>query len=890
MNQNFGGWEAVGRLLKASADKEERNDARLNLGQRKSLGAIAERISKNGIILADEVGMGKTRIAVEVARSVVESGGRVAIIVPPGLGYQWQEELRDGALEAPAILRSLWAYLNAPWSDQGAWFKKQVVVLSHLFTNWRLSDKSAAWRWALLPELYAHWRSNKGSYPRGYHQSEELLSARQICPNICIAANSIINAVAASTQKTVRDQMEQLRDETPWPGALDAEEYGRDESLRVWLERAVGLGLGLFDLVIIDEAHKSRGTESGLSRLLDNVILKSEATRHLAMTATPVELDVTHQWQGTLSRIGLANWILINGTIENYVLSVKELRDRWHNEKIRTTYEDAARNFHGALSPYVLRRDKREDASVQKFKAYSNLSIHDYRKTEDIVVHVEKLASRWRQAICAAESLSIAACNAEDPVTKRLRLTLGSGHGIANWLNDKNTMAYDSTDAPKEDCCEEIEPIAEIKRRERVAWWTELIEKAFRQGKDPMFDHPAIMAAVAAIEKETARGEKVLVFGRFTRPMRRLVDLLNAREMLRCLLNQKPWPQAKVHGERTGDADSSQWPAARAALKQMSEEIGPIQIKEDDLDRLLGAQYNQIETQRKRLRANLLWKIEEGFRELDAESVEEKRSFEKALSVFKGFQRCCQYSDRSEDNLVLLVRALFEIREYTDDVKPIQFAKDFCDLVGATSDKDDPDADANKDGIVDEDESEDLWAIMSERLTEEFKTNQSSYARMMYGNTSLASRRIIQLAFNRASSFTKVLVAQSMVGREGLNLHKCCRIVVMLHPEWNPGVVEQQIGRVDRVGSHWCKQLEQAIAAGCPANQLPRIEIRPVIFRGTYDEHNWKVLQERWDDLRAQLHGIIIPPGCVPDDRESREILERISKAAPNFSSGANNL
>ena len=30
--------------------------------------------------------MGKTRIAVELARCVVESGGRVAILVPPGLG------------------------------------------------------------------------------------------------------------------------------------------------------------------------------------------------------------------------------------------------------------------------------------------------------------------------------------------------------------------------------------------------------------------------------------------------------------------------------------------------------------------------------------------------------------------------------------------------------------------------------------------------------------------------------------------------------------------------------------------------------------------------------------------------------------------------------------
>src|SRR5208337_4073033 len=104
------------------------------------------------------------------------------------------------------------------------------------------------------------------------------------------------------------------------------------------------------------------------------------------------------------------------------------------------------------------------------------------------------------------------------------------------------------------------------------------------------------------------------------------------------------------------------------------------------------------------------------------------------------------------------------------------------------------------------------------------------FARLMFGETRPESRRMIQLAFNRPNSFPRVLVAQSLVGREGLNLHNSCRIVVLLHPEWNPGVVEQQIGRVDRVDSHWCKQLKAAIASNSPVDRLPRIEVRPVIF------------------------------------------------------------
>lgn len=54
-------------------------------------------------------------------------------------------------------------------------------------------------------------------------------------------------------------------------------------------------------------------------------------------------------------------------------------------------------------------------------------------------------------------------------------------------------------------------------------------------------------------------------------------------------------------------------------------------------------------------------------------------------------------------------------------------------------------------------------------------------------------------------------------------------------------------------------RLNEALERGCPAAELPRIDVHPVIFRGTYDEHNWQVLLERWDDLRAQLHGEVIP-------------------------------
>ena len=223
MNQMFQGWEAVAEQLRQQAETQEQlalkkgEDAtRLNQGQRASLRAIASRILKNGVVIADEVGMGKTRIAVEVARCVIDNGGRVAMLVPPGLGYQWQAELRDGEVnDVPPILRSLYAYLAA-WADnQEPWFAKQAVMVSHAFTNWRLGENAAVWRWALVPELYARWREmTEARLPRGYHGNETLADG-WVCSK---AAKSISAALPTNRKHPIRRLLDQFV-EVQWPQA-----------------------------------------------------------------------------------------------------------------------------------------------------------------------------------------------------------------------------------------------------------------------------------------------------------------------------------------------------------------------------------------------------------------------------------------------------------------------------------------------------------------------------------------------------------------------------------------------------------------------------------------------------------------------------------------------
>lgn len=886
MNQMFQGWEAVSEHLKQQADVQDRlehekgEDAtHLNPGQRASLRAIASRILRNGVVIADEVGMGKTRIAVEVARCVIKSGGRVAILVPPGLGYQWQAELRDGEInDVPAILRSLSAYLAA-WADnQQPWFAKQTVMVSHAFTNWRLGEKTAVWRWALVPELYARWREKTDHrLPRGYYDNA-MLADGWVCSG---AAKSIVAALPANRKHPIWRLLDKFKG-VQWPRPLDAAEYAKYGELRQWLERSVGIGLGAFDLIITDEAHKSRGTESGLSRLLERVIVPSDTARRLALTATPVELDVS-QWHSTLSRLGLdaATLARVQEVTTQYADAVKRVRQAWRSSpEARTAYKIAAARFQDTLSPYLLRRDKREDPDVRSFHKHSGLPINAYRREAEISVKTADLSTAWRKAICAAESLSLVTSQLSDPVAKRLRLTLGNGHGIAALLDqikraddDHRQEQFDGANAVNE---EEIEGAADVKRQERAEWWLNAISQAFAQGDDSLFDHPAIKEAVEAIEKETQRSEKVLVFGRFTRPLRALVDLLNAREMLRRVQNKEPWPQAKVHGDRDGDAENSEWLAVRAAHRQLT---SPLQL--DTLDETLRVRYERERQRREQFRERLIPKIDRGWQGHNPGA--------RFKAIFDAFRRSIDANTSDEraeqSSLALVARAMMELLESTD-AEVSEYASTFCQLIEAVCDRDDADDDNNE---IDAAEATGLWGEIEARLRDEYTRTQGGFARLMYGGTSPESRRMIQLAFNRAKSFPRVLVAQSLVGREGLNLHKSCRIVVLLHPEWNPGVVEQQIGRVDRVDSRWCNELKKALNSGTPAGQLPRIEVRPVIFRGTYDEHNWKVLRERWDNLRSQLHGDVISPEFANANHEDKEVFDEVSNAAPDFSPNPSN-
>ena len=853
----FKGWQAVNEILTQKISNAD--EMLLSQGQKFSLTKLMANLPNNGMIIADEVGMGKTRIACVLAKAVIQAKGRVAVVAPTSLGDQWQEEFKKIDVSSPNMVRSIYQYLEA-WADGdnlAPWFDQSLVMVSHGFANWRFNNNSVAWRWALLPCVYALWRKDHtGRFPNGYHDNfnlddEWVINASQ---SIFHHAKTRINKLFASTDEN----------RVEWKHLFDPSEYAKHGELRDELETLIGIGFGEFDLLIIDEAHKSRGQESSLNSLVESIILSSKHSRRLALTATPVELD-SSQWQAIFQRISLpqAQVEKLSNIIESYSQAVSQVQAMPTNESAVTNFIAQAKQFETALTPYLSRRDKRQLASIQNFVAKTGLEHHQYREHLPFSISTEDLDLAWKQAICAAEALSFVANYHANTFAKRLRLTIGNGHGITSLLD--STLADDTDKAQLEQDKLEyhVETISlknnDKKQAQRLEFWQNALIKNLNH-ETSLYQHPAISIAIKQIEK-IIELEKVLVFGRFTKPMQALVDMLNARAMLQALDKSVLWAQAKIQVEKEAvllTAFSQLLAEGKLTSDLQALASVPDKEKLNKINDKLEKQYQQLENQRRNLRNQIDKYIQEIAND-DNDSV--------ASAIVQYLK-----ADTQSNMTALLARALQEKGMIEAELNANDFLKYFKELVNIFIQvKDDEESYYNESVLYEE---------FKTALTQEYDNPEGKLARLMNGTTEHNTRRHLRYTFNNANIFPKVLVCQSLVGREGLNLHEACRTVILLHAEWNPGVVEQQIGRVDRLGSLWERQLKDYLQAKSPMS-IPKINIHPIIFKGTYDEYNWQVLEERWDDLRAQLHGVILPPKIAKN--YEKYIVININQHAPNF-------
>lgn len=867
---NFNGWiDVAGRLDHFAAHPPKGADgvSLLDQGQCASLAELSRRIrtGRRKALLADEVGMGKTRIAVALIEAVRQAGGRSAVVLPPGLGAQWRDELRrfnpdDNTLLPLRSYESFIAGFSHP-DDANAhergymkaraqkrqkdrrlqrelpertWVDERILMISHSFAVMQFQSAQdpsrRSWRRELLPSV-VRFLSDEHSDDTPVDSVEHVLATQRAARAI---ADTLHGVDTTHLQACVHRQV------------------GSGE-FRETILPLIGRALGRFDLVVIDEAHKTRGQDSSLSRILGPVTWESDDPFRLGMTATPVELNAD-QWLDTIARISgrddgkdIDGLEAIRAPLATYVEVVARLRREELDEELVAEFETAAAGFHAALAPFVLRRDKRDDPAYAGFiKRFG-----DYRDVRPLLVEPQAndsaFSRQWLRRFAAVEALSHLPDSGR--ALKRLRLAIPQGLGLAEQDDD------DRSEAPATDGHTDGDAVG------LTVWHAALTEGA---APDAIYGHPAILSAVKLIEGYTTpqsgsippkTPEKVLVFGRFIAPLDALTRLLDAREMLRQLARADGhWPARRIP-----DANEA---AVRAALKDKALWTGPTSLKE--LNQLLADRYRQWENQRQqtlaRLHDDILALADTG----DASAV--------LLSSIWSRGTSDDATEVPRLRIAALLEALDSRRrpearhDWTTEALLEHFGDLLVELTGE-DDTDDPDRQRTE---------------MAERVLDHLKAfsgREGSFARMMSGDTKAQTRRNLQSAFNRRSSWPMVLVAQSLVGREGLNLHEACRTVVLLHSEWNPAIVEQQIGRVDRKNSLWIKMVDTWDGTGVP----PRINIHPIVVRGTYDEHNWQVLDTRWKELRAQLHGDVLP-----ETHRMRDcpMVEKIRQITPRFAPG----
>jgi ERCC4-related helicase len=128
--------------------------------------------------------------------------------------------------------------------------------------------------------------------------------------------------------------------------------------------------------------------------------------------------------------------------------------------------------------------------------------------------------------------------------------------------------------------------------------------------------------------------------------------------------------------------------------------------------------------------------------------------------------------------------------------------------------------------------------------------------RLVNGATQGDTRQRLMLTFN-SPFFPEVLIASSVMA-EGVDLHRFCRYVIHHDLDWNPSTLEQRTGRVDRIGA-------KVETCGQP------IRIYFPFLAETQDEKMYRVVmdRERW-------FSVVMGEQFKVDARHTESLAQRI--------------
>lgn len=121
---------------------------------------------------------------------------------------------------------------------------------------------------------------------------------------------------------------------------------------------------------------------------------------------------------------------------------------------------------------------------------------------------------------------------------------------------------------------------------------------------------------------------------------------------------------------------------------------------------------------------------------------------------------------------------------------------------------------------------------------------RQDFAEVLSGSTKSVLQERLMEAFN--TKFNPQILIVTQIGQEGIDLQKECSRVIHYDLWWNPATMEQRVGRVDRIGSKISREREQyEKKAKAKRDGGPKLEIFTPYIKDTVDEDIYKIAKER---------------------------------------------
>jgi broad specificity phosphatase PhoE len=859
-------------------ERIESSDA---LRQMRTAEAILERFDNQpGVILADEVGMGKTYVALAVAVSVIESTkGRkpVVVMIPPSVREKWprewdvfremcmprgtkiratQESVARGSeflklLDDPESRRNHLIFLThgALTSSLTDPYIRLAIVRQAMSRRSSLSrHRSALPRWGRKlfgwelrqPELVAALlRDHPATWRRTINRVTGTAPDDDPVPAAILEAlrDVDVGALAVTLSRVP------LRTGPNLDARLTAVRSEMSSALReLWAEALAQLDVRL-PLLIMDEAHHLKNPWTRLAGLFANEEAKDDVEaiatgplgnvfdRMLFMTATPFQLG-HHELLEVLRRFQGVRWksradrdsfrtelIQLERALDASQTSALRLDRAWARlapddlsglddgwwkrdpqdlpdlpRSISLHVKDVENQLRASqqlLRPWVIRHarpDRDERRRVFAGRAILDDSPHNTSGLQigEGAVLPFLLAAR-AQALVASMSLA-------EGSTARAFFAEGLASSFEAYRQTRQGKSSEMVDT-------DARPPTTDGSAFVGKWYLDQLDKALPSTVDGVWgEHPKISAVVQRVVELWRRGEKSVVFCFY----------IETGKALRSHISRALQDEFIRWGaERLGERDKT------AVMERL---------------RLVGERFFDPESPVRRAAEPAIRDI------LSGADVEDPEVLERAADVTMRFLRTRSFLLRHMDIAA------------PDQAKAFIAALDVADASGFTLEQKIAAFGTFLMDRVDAERDELLLALESMRTggiaaadtdldTAERSTGRDDIVlpnvRLANGQVARDTRRRLMLAFN-TPFFPEILVASSVMS-EGVDLHLYCRHAIHHDLDWNPSVLEQRTGRLDRLGSH-------AWRSGMP------IVVYEPFLEATQDEKQYRVVKdrERW--------------------------------------------